>query len=67
MTFYNSEEFMLSCLDEECEGCMEIDFSESGISNEVNPECPGCGHNYNVILQDFEEEPEDVKHLKIYA
>ena len=58
---------MLSCLDEECEGCMEIDFSESGISNEVNPECPGCGHNYNVILQDFEEEPEDVKHLKIYA
>lgn len=67
MTFYDSEQFTLSCSDGECDGEMEIDFTAKEYSLEVNTSCPVCEHEYNVILQDFEDEPDDMKHLKLYA
>ena len=67
MDFYQDREFNLSCLDGECDGEMELDFTEKKVSDGLSVNCPECEHRYDVILHDFEDTPENELTLKVYA
>ena len=74
MTFYQDRQFTLSCLDGECDGEMELDFTTpedaEGLvdsPDDKHPECPSCSHEYSVVIQDFLDTSDDEISLKVYA